>query len=56
MTDDMLRRSPKNGGVVDVNFFPAFSMRNTAKRQTRSEGQAAAMQKYVESLTARASP
>jgi membrane dipeptidase len=57
MTDDMLRAVAKNGGVVDVNFFSGFldeEYRKAADAQAKD--QAAAMQKYVESLTAQGKP
>jgi membrane dipeptidase len=57
MTDDMLRAVAKNGGVVDVNFFSGFldeEYRKAADAQAKD--QAAAMQNYVESLTAQGKP
>src|ERR1700688_569333 len=57
MTDDMLRAVAKNGGVVQVNFFSGFldeDYRNAMEAQ--SKDQAAAIQKYIDSLKAQGKP
>jgi len=57
MTDDMLRAVARNGGVVQVNFFSGFddqSYWDATKAQ--EEEQAAAIQKYVDSLKAQGKP
>ena len=57
MTDDMLRAVAKNGGVVQVNFFSGFldqDYRN--KMLAQDKDQAAAIQKYVDSLKAQGKP
>src|ERR1022692_2713341 len=57
MTDDMLRAVAKNGGVVQVNFFNGFldqDYRN--KMLAQDKDQAAAIQKYVDSLKAQGKP
>ena len=57
MTDDMLRAVAKNGGVVQVNFYSGFvdeDFRRAMEAQARD--QAAAIQKYVDSLKARGKP
>jgi membrane dipeptidase len=57
MTDDMLRAVAKNGGVVQVNFYSGFvdqDFRNANEAQ--SKDQAAAIQKYVDSLKAQGKP
>jgi len=57
MTDDMLRAVAKNGGVVQVNFYSGFvdeDFRRAMEAQARD--QAAAIQKYVDSLKAQGKP
>jgi membrane dipeptidase len=57
MTDDMLRAVTKNGGVVQVNFYSGFvdqTFRNASEAQAKD--QAAAIQKYVDSLKAQGKP
>jgi membrane dipeptidase len=57
MTDDMLRAVGKNDGVVQVNFYSGFvdqNFRNASEAQAKD--QAAAIQKYVDSLKAQGKP
>jgi membrane dipeptidase len=57
MTDDMLRAVAKNGGVVQVNFYSGFvdeDFRRAMEAQARD--QAAAIQKYVDSLKVEGKP
>ncbi|MFZ0416821.1 MAG: dipeptidase [Candidatus Sulfotelmatobacter sp.] len=57
MTDDMLRAFAKNGGVVQVNFYSGFddqAFRNASEAQAKD--QAAAIQKYADSLKAQGKP
>jgi membrane dipeptidase len=57
MTDDMLRAVAKNGGTVQVNFFSGFLDENYRKAmEAQSKDQAAAIQKYVDSLKAQGKP
>jgi len=57
MTDDMLRAVAKNGGVVDVNFFSGFVDEDYRKAmEAQSKDQAAAIQKYIDSLKAEGKP
>ena len=57
MTDDMLRAVAKNGGVVQVNFFSGFLDEDYRKAmEAQSKDQAAAIQKYVDSLKAEGKP
>jgi membrane dipeptidase len=57
MTDDMLRAMAKNGGTVQVNFFSGFLDENYRKAmEAQSKDQAAAIQKYVDSLKAQGKP
>jgi membrane dipeptidase len=57
MTDDMLRAVAKNGGVVQVNFFSGFLDEDYRKAmEAQSKDQAAAIQKYVDSLKAQGKP
>jgi len=57
MTDDMLRAVAKNGGVVDVNFFSGFDDEDFRKAsEAQSKDQAAATQKYIDSLKAQGKP
>ncbi|MFZ1053946.1 MAG: dipeptidase [Candidatus Sulfotelmatobacter sp.] len=57
MTDDMLRAVAKNGGVVQVNFFSGFVDEDYRKAMLAQEkDQAAAIQKYVDSLKAQGKP
>ena len=57
MTDDMLRAVAKNGGVVQVNFFSGFLDEDYRKAmEAQSKDQAAAVQKYVDSLKAEGKP
>ncbi len=57
MTDDMLRAVAKNGGVVQVNFFSGFVDEDFRKgMEAQSKEQAAAIQKYVDSLKAQGKP
>jgi len=57
MTDDMLHAIAKNGGVVQVNFFSGFVDQDYRKAMLAQEKeQAAAIQKYVDSLKAQGKP
>ncbi|MFZ3368679.1 MAG: dipeptidase [Candidatus Sulfotelmatobacter sp.] len=57
MTDDMLRAVAKNGGVVQVNFFSGFVDQDYRQAMLAQEkDQAAAIQKYVDSLKAQGKP
>src|SRR5271165_2207073 len=57
MTDDMLHAVARNGGVVQVNFFSAFLDEDYRKAaEAQSKDQAAAVQKYVDSLKAEGKP
>jgi membrane dipeptidase len=57
MTDDMLRAVAKNGGVVQVNFFSGFVDEDYRKAMMAQEkDQAAAIQKYIDSLRAQGKP
>jgi membrane dipeptidase len=57
MTDDMLRAVAKNGGVVQVNFFSGFVDEDYRKAlQAQEKDQAAAIQKYIDSLKAQGKP
>jgi membrane dipeptidase len=57
MTDDMLRAVAKNGGVVQVNFFSAFVDEDYRKAmEAQRKDQAAAVQKYTDSLKAEGKP
>ena len=57
MTDDMLRAVAKNGGVVQVNFFSGFVDEDFRKAmEAQNKDQAAAIQKYVDSLKAQGKP
>jgi membrane dipeptidase len=57
MTDDMLRAVAKNGGVVQVNFFSGFLDEDYRKASAaQSKDQAAAIQKYIDSLRAEGKP
>jgi membrane dipeptidase len=57
MTDDMLRAVAKNGGVVQVNFFSGFVDQKYREAMTAQEkDQAAAIQKYIDSLRAQGKP
>jgi membrane dipeptidase len=57
MTDDMLRAVAKNGGTVQVNFFSGFVDEDYRKAmEAQSKDQAAAIQKYVDSLKAQGKP
>jgi membrane dipeptidase len=57
MTDDMLRAVAKNGGVVQVNFFSGFLDEDYRKAmEAQAKDQAAAIQKYVDSLKAEGKP
>jgi membrane dipeptidase len=57
MTDDMLRAVAKNGGTVQVNFFSGFLDEDYRKAmEAQSKDQAAAIQKYVDSLKAQGKP
>ena len=57
MTDDMLRALAKNGGVVQINFFSGFVDEGYRKAmEAQSKDQAAAIQKYVDSLKAQGKP
>ncbi|MGA8618486.1 MAG: dipeptidase [Candidatus Sulfotelmatobacter sp.] len=57
MTDDMLRAVAKNGGVVQVNFFSGFVDEDFRKAmEAQSKDQAAAIQKYVDSLKVQGKP
>jgi len=57
MTDEMLRAVARNGGVVQINFFSGFvdqDYRNAMLAQEKD--QAAAIQKYIDSLKAQGKP
>ena len=57
MTDDMLRAVAKNGGVVQVNFFSGFLDEDYRKAvEAQAKDQAAAIQKYIDSLKAQGKP
>jgi membrane dipeptidase len=57
MTDDMLRAVGKNGGVVQVNFYSGFVDADFRKAMdAQAKDQAAAVQKYVDSLKAEGKP
>ncbi len=57
MTDEMLRAVAKNGGTVQVNFFSGFLDEDYRKAmEAQSKDQAAAIQKYVDSLKAQGKP
>ncbi len=57
MTDEMLQGVAKNGGVVQVNFFSAFVDEDFRKAvEAQSKDQAAAVQKYTDSLKAEGKP
>jgi membrane dipeptidase len=57
MTDDMLRAVAKNGGVVQVNFYSGFVDENFREAsEAQAKDQAAAIQKYVDSLKAQGKP
>jgi len=57
MTDEMLRAVAKNGGVVQVNFFSGFVDEDYHKAMLAQEkDQAAAIQKYIDSLRAQGKP
>ena len=57
MTDDMLRAVAKNGGTVQVNFFSGFVDEDYRKAmEAQSKDQAAAIQKYIDSLKAHGKP
>ncbi|MGA9392679.1 MAG: dipeptidase [Candidatus Sulfotelmatobacter sp.] len=57
MADDMLRAVAKNGGVVDVNFFSGFLDEDYRKAaEAQAKDQAAAIQKYTDSLKAQGKP
>jgi membrane dipeptidase len=57
MTDDMLRAVAKNGGVIQVNFFSGFLDEDYRKAlEAQSKDQAAAIQKYIDSLKAEGKP
>src|SRR5712691_4935559 len=57
MTDDMLRAVAKNGGTVQVNFFSGFLDEDYRKAmEAQSKDQAAAIQKYIDSLKAQGKP
>jgi membrane dipeptidase len=57
MTDDMLRALAKNGGVAQVNFYSGFVDENFRKAsEAQAKDQAAAIQKYVDSLKAQGKP
>ena len=57
MTDDMLRAVAKNGGVVQVNFFSGFVDEDYRKAmEAQAKDQAAAIQKYIDSLRAQGNP
>jgi membrane dipeptidase len=57
MTDDMLRAVAKNGGVVQVNFFSGFDDEDFLKAlRAQDKDQAAAIQKYLDSLRAQGKP
>jgi membrane dipeptidase len=57
MTDDMLRAVAKNGGVVQVNFYSGFDDEKFRRaNEAQSKDQAAAVQKYMDSLKAEGKP
>jgi membrane dipeptidase len=57
MTDDMLRAVANNGGVVQVNFFSGFLDEDYRKAvEAQAKDQAAAIQKYIDSLKAQGKP
>jgi membrane dipeptidase len=57
MTDEMLQAVAKNGGVVQVNFYSGFLDEDYRKAvEAQSKDQAAAIQKYVDSLKADGKP
>jgi len=57
MTDDMLRAVAKNGGVVQVNFFSGFDDEDFLKAlRAQDKDQAAAIQKYLDSLRTQGKP
>ena len=57
MTDDMLRAVAQNGGVVQVNFFSGFLDEDYRKAvEAQAKDQAAAIQKYIDSLKAAGKP
>ena len=57
MTDDMLRAVAKNVGVVQVNFFSGFLDEDYRKAvEAQAKDQAAAIQKYIDSLKAQGKP
>jgi membrane dipeptidase len=57
MTDDMLRAVAKNGGTIQVNFFSGFVDEDYRKAmEAQNKDQAAAIQKYVDSLKAQGKP
>jgi membrane dipeptidase len=57
MTDDMLRAVAKNGGVVQVNFYSGFDDEKFRRaNEAQSKDQAAAVQKYMDSLKAKGKP
>ena len=57
MTDDMLLAVAKNGGVVQVNFYSGFVDEDYRKAvEAQSKDQAAAIQKYIDSLKAQGKP
>jgi membrane dipeptidase len=57
MTDDMLRAVAKNGGTVQVNFFSGFVDEDYRKAmEAQSKDQAAAIQKYSDSLKVQGKP
>ena len=57
MTDDMLRAVAKNGGVVQVNFYSGFLDQNFRNaNEAQAKDQAAAIQKYLDSLKAQGKP
>jgi membrane dipeptidase len=57
MTDEMLRAVAKNGGTVQVNFFSGFVDEDYRKAmEAQSKDQAAAIQKYSDSLKAHGKP
>jgi len=57
MTDEMLRAVARNGGVVQINFFSGFVDQDYRKAMLAQEkDQAAAIQKYIDSLKAQGKP
>ncbi len=57
MTDEMLQAVAKNGGVVQVNFYSGFLDEDYRKAsEAQSKDQAAAIQKYIDSLRAEGKP